>query len=160
MRHLFREGASTMITQRRRVRLLEDILLYAFLIAISLFMLMPFVWMVSTSLKSPDEIFARPLTIIPADASFSAYTELITNYNVLGVLKNTAIIALGATLLSLFFCSLGGYGFAKFKFPGKRVMFAFLLGTMIIPFTVIIIPLYVIMRDLKWIDTYWPLIIP
>jgi len=149
-----------MISQRRRVRLLEDILLYGFLIAISLFMLMPFVWMVSTSLKSPDEIFARPLTIIPADASLSAYCELITNYNVLGVLKNTAVIALGATLLSLFFCSLGGYGFAKFKFPGKRVMFAFLLGTMIIPFTVIIILLYVIMRDLKWIDTYWPLIIP
>ena len=138
----------------------EDVLLYGFLIAVSLFMLMPFVWMVSTSLKSPEEIFARPITLVPPDASLNAYITLIQHYNVLGALANTALIATAATLLSLFFCSMGGYGFAKFRFPGRGVMFAFLLGTMIIPFTVIIIPLYVIMRDLKWLDTFWPMIVP
>jgi ABC-type glycerol-3-phosphate transport system permease component len=149
-----------MPSQLRMQRVAEDVVLYGILIAISIFMLMPFVWMVSTSLKAPDEIFAQPITIIPPDASLNAYQELIDNYNILGVLKNTAIIATGATLLSLFFCSMGGYGFAKFRFPGRGAMFAFLLGTMIIPFTVIIVPLFFIMRDLKWIDTFWPLIIP
>ena len=150
-----------MLTPQLRVRrVAEGFALYGVLIGVSIFMLLPFAWMISTSLKSPDEIFARPLTLIPPDASLNAYATLLTNYNILGVLKNTTIIASGATLLSLFFCSMGGYGFAKFRFPGRGVMFAFLLGTMIIPFTVIIIPLYVIMRDLKWIDTFWPLIVP
>jgi ABC-type glycerol-3-phosphate transport system permease component len=139
---------------------LENIVLYGVLIGISAFMLMPFVWMVSTSLKSPGEIFAKPLVLIPSDASLNAYSDLLTKYNILGALKNTSIIAAGATGVSLFFCSLGGYGFAKFKFRGRNVMFAFLLGTMIIPFTVIVVPLYLIMRDLKWIDTFLPLIVP
>jgi ABC-type glycerol-3-phosphate transport system permease component len=142
------------------MRQVENLALYGFLIALSAFMILPFVWMVSTSFKSPDEVFARPLTLIPADATWNAYTTLIQDKNILGALGNTAIIASVSTVVSLFFCSLGGYGFAKFKFPGREVMFAFLLGTMIIPFTVIIVPLYLIMRDLKWIDTFWPLIIP
>jgi ABC-type glycerol-3-phosphate transport system permease component len=55
---------------------------------------------------------------------------------------------------------LGGYGFAKFNFPGQGALFAFLLGTMVIPSAVTLVPVYIIMRDLKWIDTFWPLIIP
>jgi ABC-type glycerol-3-phosphate transport system permease component len=141
-------------------RFAEDLVLYGVLIGISIFMILPFAWMVSTSLKSPEEIFARPLTLFPPDASLNAYEELLTNYDIVGAVKNTTVIATGATLLSLFFCSLGGYGFAKFRFPGQGVMFAFLLGTMIIPFSVIVVPLFLIMRDLKWIDTIWPMIIP
>ncbi len=150
-----------MVNTRFRVRRqIENFFLYAFLIGVSAFMLLPFIWMVSTSLKAPGQIFAKPLVLIPPDATLNAYQELFTKYNILGALKNTAVIAASSTAVSLFFCSLGGYGFAKFKFRGRGVMFAFLLGTMIIPFTVIIVPLYLIMRDLKWIDTFLPLIIP
>jgi ABC-type glycerol-3-phosphate transport system permease component len=140
-------------------RLIENVLLYGFLIFISLFMIVPFVWMLSTSLKPPDEIFAKPPIIISQNFTLNAYNFLI-NGGILRNVANSLIIALAATLISLFFCSLGGYGFAKFKFPGKGAMFAFLLGTMIIPFTIIMVPLFVIMRDLKWIDTFWPMIIP
>jgi ABC-type glycerol-3-phosphate transport system permease component len=140
--------------------LIEDIVLYTVLIGISIFMIMPFIWMISTSLKSPSEIFARPLILIPPDATLNAYQELIEKHDILNALKNTAFLATASTLVSLFFCSLGGYGFAKFKFPGKGIMFSFLLATMIIPFTVIVVPLYLIMRDLQWIDTFWPLIVP
>src|SRR5258708_19518693 len=122
-------------------------------------MLIPFIWMLSTSLKPQDEIFTKPPVFLSPHANFDSYTFLLQN----GILRNVAnsfIIALGATLLSLFFCSLGGYGFAKFRFPGKGAMFAFLLGTMIIPFTIIMAPLFVMMRDFKWIDTFCPLIIP
>jgi ABC-type glycerol-3-phosphate transport system permease component len=141
-------------------RWLTDFLMYALLIAVSLFMILPFLWMVSTSLKPPDEIFAIPPILISPNSNISAYVYLQQQYNILGIVKNTFVISFSATVLRLFFCALGGYGFAKFKFPGQTALFAFLLGTMVIPSAVTLVPVYIIMRDLKWIDTFWPLIIP
>jgi ABC-type glycerol-3-phosphate transport system permease component len=145
----------------RRLSLwLTDFLMYAFLIGVSFFMILPFIWMISTSLKPPDEIFTIPPIIISPNSNLSAYMYLQQQYNILGIVKNTFVIAFSATILRLFFCALGGYGFAKFKFPGQGALFAFLLGTMVIPSAVTLVPIYIIMRDLKWIDTFWPLIIP
>jgi len=145
----------------RRLSLwLSDLLMYGLLISVSAFMILPFIWMVSTSLKPADEIFAIPPIIISPNSSLKAYAYLQEQYNILGIVKNTFVIAFSATILRLFFCALGGYGFAKFKFPGQGALFAFLLGTMVIPGAVTLVPVYIIMRDLKWIDTFWPLIIP
>lgn len=145
----------------RRLSLwLTDVLMYGLLIAVSAFMILPFIWMVSTSLKPVDEIFALPPIIISPNSTLSAYEYLQEQYNILGIVRNTFVIAFSATILRLFFCALGGYGFAKFKFPGQGALFAFLLGTMVIPGAVTLVPVYIIMRDLKWIDTFWPLIIP
>ena len=145
---------------RRLSVLLTDVFMYGLLIAVSGFMLLPFIWMVSTSLKPADEIFAIPPIIISPNSTLNAYKYLQEQYNILGIVKNTFVIAFSATILRLFFCALGGYGFAKFKFPGQGPLFAFLLGTMVIPGAVTLVPVYIIMRDLKWIDTFWPLIIP
>lgn len=139
---------------------LTDALIYGLLIGVSAFMILPFIWMVSTSLKPADEIFAIPPIIISPNSTLKAYAYLQEQYNILGIVKNTFVIAFSATILRLFFCALGGYGFAKFKFPGQGALFAFLLGTMVIPGAVTLVPVYIIMRDLKWIDTFWPLIIP
>ena len=145
----------------RRLSLwLTDALMYGLLIAVSAFMILPFIWMVSTSLKPADEIFAIPPIIISPNSSLNAYVYLQEQYNILGIVWNTFVVAFSATILRLFFCALGGYGFAKFKFPGQGALFAFLLGTMVIPSAVTLVPVYIIMRDLKWIDTFWPLIIP
>lgn len=148
-----------MVTRRLSLWL-TDFLMYGLLIAVSVFMILPFIWMVSTSLKPADEIFTIPPIIISPHSSLKAYTYLQEQYNILGIVKNTFVIAFSATILRLFFCALGGYAFAKFKFPGQGVLFAFLLGTMVIPGAVTLVPIYIIMRDLKWIDTFWPLIIP
>jgi len=134
--------------------------MYGLLIAVSTFMMLPFIWMVSTSLKPADEIFAIPPIILSLHSNLHAYNYLQEQYNILGIVKNTFVIAFSATILRLFFCALGGYGFAKFKFPAQGFLFAFLLGTMVIPSAVTLVPIYIIMRDLKWIDTFWPLIIP
>jgi len=139
---------------------LTDALIYGLLIMVSAFMILPFIWMVSTSLKPADEIFAIPPIILSPNSSLNAYLYLHEQYNILGIVRNTFVIAFGATILRLFFCALGGYGFAKFKFPGQGALFVFLLGTMVIPGAVTLVPVYIIMRDLKWIDTFWPLIIP
>ena len=139
---------------------LTDALIYGLLIMVSAFMILPFIWMVSTSLKPADEIFAIPPIILSPNSSLNAYLYLHEQYNILGIVRNTFVIAFGATILRLFFCALGGYGFAKFKCPGQGALFVFLLGTMVIPGAVTLVPVYIIMRDLKWIDTFWPLIIP
>jgi ABC-type glycerol-3-phosphate transport system permease component len=149
-----------MSVSARLIRLLGNVILYGVLIGVSLFMMLPFVWMLSTSLKPADEIFGYPPIIISRNFSLNAYKYVIVQYQVPRILINTLIVSTVATVLQLFFCSLGGYGFAKYKFPGQRSLFSLLLATMIVPFVIVMVPLYLIMRDFHWIDTYWPLLIP
>ena len=139
---------------------LTDLVLYAGLILLSIFMILPFLWMLSTSFKLPQDIFGFPPRLIPENPVLTNYIYIFQEKNLLGVLKNTIIIALCSALLSLFFTSLGGYGFAKFEFPGKKILFAILLATLIIPGAVMMVPSFVIMRKLGWVDTFLPLIVP
>ncbi len=149
-----------MTTPLRLGRLFGDGLLYALLIGVCLFMILPFIWMLSTSFKPPEEIFTSPPIILSEHATMQAYQYLMENYDLIRIVLNTFFIAIAATALQLFFCALGGFGFAKYKFPGQGALFGFLLGTMIIPFTVIMVPLFVIMRDLGWIDKFQAIIVP
>lgn len=138
-------------------------LMHALLIAVSLFMILPFVWMLSTSFKPQTETFARPPIMISSNMSLEGYSYIYhyqqTN-GVLNVVKNTVVISASYTLLALFFCALGGYAFAKYRFPGRRLLFTFLLATMIVPSAVTMVPTYAMMVKFDWVDTFWPLIIP
>ena len=144
---------------RKTKKILTDILLYTVLIAISLFMLLPFAWMLSTSFKLAQDIFGYPPQFIPDNPVLDNYTYVIGK-GAFRNLYNTAFIALLFTVVSLFFTTLGGYGFAKFKFPGKDSLFAFLLATMVIPGAVMMVPSFIIIRNIGWVDTPWALIIP
>ncbi len=147
--------------QRKRITdTANGILLYGFLILISVFTFLPFIWMLSTSLKPADEIFAIPPIVISPNFSLNSYAYLLNEYGILRNVGNTFVIAIFSTALSLFFCSLAGFAFAKYNFPGKSKFFAFVLGTMVIPFVVTMVPLYIIMRDLHWIDKFQAIIIP
>lgn len=144
----------------KRVRFLGGkTILYGALTFIAIFMILPFTWMLSTSFKPQDEIFRSPPILISRNMNLDGYRYII-EYGVLRSLWNTFFVAFSFTALSLFFCSLGGYGFAKYRFPGRNTLFAFLLATMIIPGAVTIVPTYVIMLKLKWVGTFWPLIVP
>ena len=145
---------------RKIIRLLVDVILYGFLILISLYMLLPFVWMISSSLKPENEIFSIPPILISKNMTLSAYKTVIVDGNILRILLNTFIVAAGATVARLFFCSLGGFGFAKYKFIGKGPLFGILVATLVVPFSVTLIPLFVIMSKLSWTNTFLPLIIP
>jgi ABC-type glycerol-3-phosphate transport system permease component len=140
-------------------KILINILLYAVLIAISLFMLLPFVWMLSTSFKLAKDIFGYPPQFIPGNPVWDNYTYVIAR-GAFKNLYNTAFIATLYTVVSLFFTTLGGYGFAKFKFPGRDGLFAFLLATMVIPGAVMMVPSFIIIRKIGWVDTPWALIVP
>ena len=141
-------------------KIITDLLLYTFLIFIAIFMILPFVWMLSTSFKLPQDIFGYPPMLIPETSVLDNYFYIFKEKNLLRVLANTFFVALSTTMLSLFFTALGGYGFAKFNFLGKNILFALLLATMVIPGAVMMVPSFVIMRELGWVDKFWPLIIP
>jgi len=145
---------------RRFNQIATNVLIYTCLITISLYMLLPFFWMLTTSLKPQDEIFHIPPILISRNSSLASYIDLVQNRNILRVVLNTFVIAFTATIFRLFFCSLAGYGFAKYNFPGKKVLFSLLLATMIVPFTVTMVPLFITMNKFGWIDTIWPMVIP
>jgi len=136
-----------------------NLVIYGALLLISLFMILPFIWMLSTSFKPQNEIFTRPPIFLSPNMSLEGY-QFIIEKGALLALRNTITISLAFTCLAIFFCALGGYAFAKYRFPGRNLLFALLLGTMMIPGAVTMVPSYLIMRDLKWIDTFWPLVIP
>ena len=135
------------------------VMLYGFLILLAAYTILPFIWMLSTSFKPMAEVFARPPILISPNMNLGAY-QYVLETGALRALLNTAFVATTATLVSLFFCALGGYGFAKFRFPGQKPLFGFLLAWLIIPGAIMIVPTYVIMVKLGWTNSYLPLIVP
>jgi ABC-type glycerol-3-phosphate transport system permease component len=123
-------------------------------------MILPFVWMVSTSFKLAADIFGYPPRFIPDNPVWDNYTYVIFEKQALRYLYNTAVIASLSTIATLFFSTLGGYAFAKYDFPGKKGLFAFLLATMVVPGAVMMVPAFIIIRKIGWVDTIWPLVIP
>lgn len=133
---------------------------YAALIAVSLFMIFPFVWMLVSSLKPFSEIFAGD-SFLPQRPTLDNYVRLFQAGGALLKVWNSFFIATVFTVAAVLLCTLGGYAFAKFRFPGRRTLFATMLATITIPFAVVMIPLFIMMRNVfGWIDTPWPLIVP
>ncbi|MEN4042044.1 MAG: carbohydrate ABC transporter permease [Anaerolineaceae bacterium] len=145
---------------RKLKRTLVSVLLFLALVLISIFMLLPFVWMVSTSFKLPQDVFGFPPILWSERSTAINYIYLIVEKNLLLITWNTFFVSFAATILSLFFCSLGGYGFAKYRFPGRMGLFSLLLASMVIPGAVMMVPSFVLMREFGWVNTFLPLIIP
>jgi ABC-type glycerol-3-phosphate transport system permease component len=146
--------------RRRREARLTTGVAYGAVIVTSAFMLFPFVWMLVSSFKPFEEIFAGD-TFLPENPTFANYRSLFEQSGALGKIWNSLFIAVTATVLAVFLCALGGYAFAKFRFPGRTVLFSVMLASLAIPFAVVMVPLFVMMRNtFGWIDTPWPLIVP
>lgn len=128
----------------------------------ALVMVLPFLWMFSSSCKPPAEINRLPVTWLPNEVSCRAnLTELYDqspNFTV--YMMNTGIMTVGRLVGQLITCSLAAYGFARFKFPGRNLFFAASLGLLMVPFQAIMIPEYLLMRGLGWMNTFFALIIP
>ncbi|AHF79924.1 carbohydrate ABC transporter permease [Thermococcus paralvinellae] len=120
----------------------------------------PLYWMIASSLKPEGEIWQIPPTWIPHSITLDNYRTLFNYAPVFRWIINTIIIAGGGTLGVLILCSLAGYSLAKIRFPGNRIVFYVILGMLMIPWELTIIPVYVINTKLGLIDTSWALIIP
>lgn len=133
---------------------------YLFLIAGATVMLLPFAWMILSSFMTSQEIIARPLTWFPADPGLGAYHGLRDAIPLARMYLNSAIVTTLITLGILLTSTLAGYGFAKFHFPGRDVLFLIVLTTMMIPFFVVLIPIFYMISEFGWIDSYPGLIVP
>jgi multiple sugar transport system permease protein len=135
-------------------------LLALFLIPTAILMLMPFIWMISTSLKSAGAVFEYPPTFIPAPAQWDNYSRLFEVLPFSRFFLNSFVVASAVTVLQVLTSSLAAYAFARLQFPGREALFLGYLGTLMIPAQVVIIPNFILLRYLGWIDTYQALILP
>lgn len=132
----------------------------ALLILFAAVVIFPIFWMVSCSLKTPTAFFSYPPKLVPEEPTWDNYQIVLTRLNFLRFILNTFQIAGLVVLGRLLACSLAAYAFARLRFKGRDAIFIALLATMMIPYGVIMIPLYVVMQAFGWIDTYLPLIVP
>jgi len=136
-------------------------LLYAGLAVVALFCLAPFYFMLSGSLMDRGEMFKIPPRFWPAEPIFENYLELFRRFPFLTYLRNSAFVSVAQTLGVLFFASLAGFVFAKRRFPGRNWLFLIVLATSVMPSgQTTIIPFYLLIVRLDWVDTFWPLIVP
>jgi len=135
-------------------------LIYGFLGFLALLAAFPFYYMLVTSTHRTAEILSIPPPMWFGPSLMVNYQDLIAALPFWNALINSIAISTLFTVLVLFFCSLGGYGFAKYRFPGREGLFAFLLATLMVPGVIGLIPSFVIMNWLNWLDTWNPLIIP
>lgn len=138
----------------------QRIAFYAFMLASVAITLFPFLWMLSTSVKSPDEIFTQAPTIIPRHWTWRHYRHLFATLDMTRHAFNSAVYAFGTTLLSLLFNSMAAFAFAKLRFPGREKLFTLLLATMMVPGQVTMMPVFLILKHLHLLNTYTGLILP
>jgi putative chitobiose transport system permease protein len=144
-----------------RRSLVSGALQLTLLLLIALAMLVPLFWLVSTSLKGPaEDIFTTPPALLPSQPSLEAYGRLFRDNPMLGYIVNSSIVSGLAVLANLLFCSLAAYPLARMRFAGRGLVLALVVATILIPFQVVMIPLYLLMVQLGLRNTLWALILP
>ncbi len=148
--------------RRRQTRtILRAIVVYALVLPGAAVFILPLLWMLSTALKPPNQIFIYPPQWIPDPVRWENFTEGWSAYiNFTQLMINTLIITSNNVFGNLVSCCLAAYGFARLRAPGKNVLFALVLGTMLLPQEVTVIPTYVLFTKLGWNNTWLPLMIP
>jgi putative chitobiose transport system permease protein len=146
---------------RRRLSLAATALQLTLLLLLALAMLLPLLWLVSTSLKgSAENIFASPPALLPLQPSLEAYTRLFASSPMGTYLLNSTLVSALAVLCNLVFCSLAAYPLARLRFAGRGLVLALVVATILIPFQVVMIPLYLLMVQLGLRNTLAALVIP
>lgn len=145
--------------QRTKV-VVKKAILYVVLILIALTMLLPFYMMFVMSTLSTNEIYSFPPLMWFGQNLVTNFRNMVGAVNLPKAFLNSCIVTFSYTILVLFFCSIGGYAFAVYDFPGKNKLFAILLATMMVPSTAGIIPWFIMMSKFGWVNDFKALIIP
>jgi ABC-type glycerol-3-phosphate transport system permease component len=144
----------------RRSKLINKILGLVIVGGGGLVMLLPFVWLVSSSFKAANKIYVFPPQLIPEPFRWQNYVEVFTAVPVLLYAQNTLIITIFATIGTVFSTILAGYAFGRLNFKGRDTIFSLLLATLMLPYVVTMIPIYVMFSKVGWVNTLLPLIVP
>ncbi len=133
------------------------IFVFTILLLFALLMIFPLLWMLSTALKPDYKVMEFPPVLIPDPALWSNFSDLFSTYNILNYTRNSVFVTFMNIAGNVISCTLVSYGFAKYKAPGKNVLFSLLLTTMMIPWAVTMVPLFSIFRQIGLYNTYVPL---
>jgi ABC-type glycerol-3-phosphate transport system permease component len=146
---------------RRFQQRFGDIAVYCILTLLVLIFVFPFIWMILTSLKTLPQVNTVPIVWLPNPPQWHNFVDAFTEYIPFGPpIKNTLFVAVLVIIGTLLSSSLAAYSFGCIKFPGREMLFGILLATMMIPFMVRLIPLFLIYRNLGWLNTLYPLWVP
>ncbi len=145
------------MTQQSRSIMIKYIVLAILTVAF----LFPFIWMITTSLKTNTEALTNPTALLPAIPQWGNYPDVIATLNLWRETFNSLVMALGVTVGQILLCSLAGYAFARLPFFGSNVLFLLILATLIIPFQILFVPLYLMLASWGgWLNTFAALIVP
>ncbi|HLT48023.1 MAG TPA: carbohydrate ABC transporter permease [Rubricoccaceae bacterium] len=139
---------------------LKKALVYGALVAVAVVLLLPFAWMLSTSLKGNEAVFALPPQWVPEELRWDNYAEVFRRMPFLLYLRNTGVVTAFTIVGTVLSSSLVAYAFACLRWPGRDALFLFVVATMMLPLQVIMIPLFVLFKEFGWLNTYKPLIVP
>lgn len=142
------------ITSRR-----VNLLCYGLLVILVAALMVPFIWMVSSSLKLNNQVFTVPIQWIPEQFVWSNYTEIWSRIPMMGYIQNTLYLAVIITFLQVLTGSLAAYGFSKVRFPGRDALFLGYIATIAVPWQAYMVPQYIMMQNLGLTNTFWSLIL-
>ncbi|MFN8439748.1 MAG: carbohydrate ABC transporter permease [Caldilineaceae bacterium] len=149
-----------LVNRKRTKQIIRSILSHAVLIPFAFVFILPFLWMLSTSLKSDTQLFVYPPILVPIPPAWSNYPTAVVYIDFFLYLRNTLIIAVTATIGSLISGSLVAYSLARIPWPGRNVLFILTIATLMLPFQVTLIPLFLVFKALGWVGDFRPLIVP
>lgn len=153
------ENRKRMGLSKQSIETISKALMFVLLAVLSFIVLIPFLWMISSSLKLDNEVFSVPIQWIPTSPRWANYLDIWKQIPFLTFYKNTAKLTLIITLLQLFTSSLASYGFAKMKFPGRSALFIAYIATIAVPWQVYMVPQFILMKKVGLVDTHMSLIL-
>ena len=138
----------------------SSILVFCALVVIACATLLPYYWMVSSSLKTMENMFSVPLQWIPDPINWMSYVNAWRAQDFTRYFLNSSVVAIAITIGNLILCSLAGYSLTKFRYRGRGLSFLLILSTMMLPLEVTMVPLFLIVKQLDWLNSYQGLIVP
>lgn len=153
-------ATSALRRHRFRRRIAHALFWHTFLMIGAVIMALPFIWMMLTSLKTNAEVFAFPPRWLPEEPRWSNYYDVMQAMPFGWFIFNSFKIAILAVIGQLLSCSLAAYAFARIEFVGRDTLFLIVLATLMVPGVVTLIPVFILMRELGWLNTHYPLIVP
>lgn len=158
------QAAQPAYLKRRDLRRIQDNLLkgflYIFLSTLALLFMMPLLWVLSSSLKFPAQVYSVPPIWIPDPIQWHNYLEVFTLVPFAQYGLNSLIVAGTATIGSVISSAVVAFALSRLRWPGRNLVFMLVLGTMMLPAVVTLVPTFIIMKTLGWLDTFYPLIVP
>src|SRR6476646_8456680 len=152
--------ASASASAREMKERIRGIAIHIALIPAAFVFLMPFLWMLSTSLKPDSQLYAYPPIWIPNPLEWANYPKTVTYVPFFLYLRNTLIISLSSMVGVVFSSALAAYSLARIRWPGRQILFLLTIATLMLPYQVTLIPVFLVFKNLGWVGDFRPLILP